>query len=195
MILFLDCQTVFAAKKSSTADVIITKIKSNFIDVKRQDETVYLYGNVIVEREDLSVLADRMMVYYYEDAKDEDIEQRSDTSQIIKRIEAKDNVKIFNDEFVATGKTGVYDPTENSFVLENDVVFNNGTSLAHGQKFVYNLTTKKGNLVGQKTIEQNIKTDQQDPESNNSGEDHRVIVIINDGDLKKSKNKKKTINK
>ena len=91
--------------------------------------------------------------------------------QGIKRIEAKDNVKIFNDEFLATGKSGFYDPKADNFILEEDVVINQGTSVATGEKFIYNLTTKKGNLVGQKN--------------------DRVIVIINDADVKESKSKKK----
>lgn len=183
---FFNEQTVFAAKKSANGDIIITKIKANFIDVKRRDETVYLYGNVIVERQDLSVLADKMVVYYYENSENEIV----DKSQTIKKIEAKDNVKVFNSEFTATGKSGVYDPKENNFVLEDDVIFNNGTSVAKGQKFVYNLTTKKGNLVGQKNITQNI-SEELNPENENTGEDNRVIVIIDDVDIQKSKNNQK----
>ncbi len=177
-------QTSFAAQKIAAqkiADgIIITKIKSNFIDIKREDEAVYLYGDVIVERQDLSVLADKMVVYYYENSKEDTKEDKvvitpekhSEKTQGIKRIEAKDNVKMFNDEFVATGKSGVYDPKEDNFILEEDVVLNKGTSIAKGQKFIYNLTTKKGSLVRKK-------------------DDSRVIVIINDSDVKKSKSNKK----
>jgi len=205
----------FAAQKlvskKSASNTIITKIKSKFIDIKRQDEVVYLYGNVIVERQDLSVLADKMMVFYYETAKDkqvkkipdeeipdeenikeipnETVEKTAAETSGIKKIEAKDNVKIFNDEFVATGKFGVFDPKKNNFTLENDVVLNKGGSVATGQKFVYNLTTKKGDLTGQKVIK-NSMVNQEDPEKNTI-QDGRVIVIINDADVKKSQSNDK----
>ncbi len=218
-------QSSFAAQKlvnqKSADNTIITKIKSNFIDIKRQDEVFYLYGNVIVEREDLSVLADKMLVFYYETPQDKQVKKISDQEipdeenieeipnktiektektsdqtkgqtkgqiKAIKRIEAKDNVKIFNDEFVATGKFGVFDPKENNFILEDDVVLNKGGSVATGQKFVYNLTTKKGDLTGQKVIKNSIEN-QEDPE--HTIQDSRVIVIINDADVKKSQSNDK----
>jgi lipopolysaccharide export system protein LptA len=186
----LNWQNCFAAKKIAS-NTIITKIKSNFIDVKRKNQIVYLYGNVIVEREDLSILADKMMVYYYENAEDENhqIKKSDDKKQKIKKIEAKDNVKIFNDEFVATGKYGFFDPKENNFTLEEDVVLNKGTSVANGQKFIYNLTTKKGNLVGQEQVKDFQK--KQDGLENNNQPDNRVVVIINDADIKQSKQNKK----
>jgi lipopolysaccharide export system protein LptA len=216
---FFNWQTSFAAQKLEGKklgeDTIITKIKANFIDIKRQDEVVYLYGNVIVEREDLSVLADKMMVFYYEAVQDKKVknlpeEEFSDEENIeevsektsatisvktptkasgIKRIEAQNNVKIFNDEFLATGKSGVFNPKENNFILENDVMLNKGGSVARGQKFIYNLTTKKGNLTGQKDI-QNLQENYKDSESDNQQEeDGRVIMIINDADIKQSKTK------
>ncbi len=219
MAFFFNWQTSFAAQKLEGKklgeDTIITKIKANFIDIKRQDEVVYLYGNVIVEREDLSVLADKMMVFYYEAVQDKKVknlpeEEFSDEENIeevsektsatisvktptkasgIKRIEAQNNVKIFNDEFLATGKSGVFNPKENNFILENDVMLNKGGSVARGQKFIYNLTTKKGNLTGQKDI-QNLQENYKDSESDNQQEeDGRVIMIINDADIKQSKTK------
>ena len=77
---------------------ITTKIKANFIDIKRQIGTANLIGNVIVEREDLSMKADNMIIYYYEQKGEEN------DRGAIKKIEAKNNVKIFNGEFIATGK-------------------------------------------------------------------------------------------
>ena len=172
IILLCKVQSVFAVQKTANHQ-IITKIKSNFIDIKRGEETINLDGNVIVERGDISILADNMVVYYYENQDGQGSE--------IKKIEAKENVKIFNSEFVATGKRGFYNQNQNNLTLEDDVVFNNGMSVARGQKFIYDLKSKKGHLVGTKNFP---KTNLSDKNA-----DSRVIVIIDDNDFKKSNTK------
>jgi lipopolysaccharide transport protein LptA len=168
--------------------VITTKIKSNFIDITRQDQTIYFSGKVILEREDISMLADKMTVYYDQNQSDSE-DSEVNNAQSIKKIVAKDNVKIFNQEFVATGKSGLYIPKEHNITLEDDVIFNNGTSLAHGQKFIYDLTTKKGHLFG---IKDDKKTSFEKNEiKENNKEDNRVIEIIDDQDAKESQDKSK----
>lgn len=68
----------------------------------------------------------------------------------IRKIEAHSNVKIFSEEFVGSGDFGFYDPAQNIFVLEKNVIVNNGASIASGDKFVYDLNTKKGRFLGKK---------------------------------------------
>ncbi|MES2677831.1 MAG: LptA/OstA family protein [Pseudomonadota bacterium] len=181
--LFCSSQIAFAASNK----IITTKITANFIDIKRKSQTVNLIGNVIVEREDLSIKADNMLVYYYDKSSQQNDAEQGDT---IKKIEAKDNVKIFNGEFIATGKYGFYNPAQNNVILEKDVIFNNGTSIANGQRFVYDLKTKKGNLVGEKNLSienQTVKNKQNNPDVQTDAKtDGRVVVIIDDNDFKKS---------
>lgn len=160
---------------------IITKVKSNFIDIKRKSQTIDFIDNAVVEREDASFLADKMTAYYYENSDKKAENNQTGQSKSIKKIDAWGNVKVFNEEFTATGDSGVYDPALGEFILLDNVIFNNGTSLAKGEKFVYNLNTKKGYLVGVKNQENTT------PENN---EDHRVTVIIGD-DVGKGDKKKK----
>ncbi|MFT6332232.1 MAG: lipopolysaccharide transport protein LptA [Lentimonas sp.] len=168
---FFGVQNSFAeAQKQKT---IITKITSDFINIKRVDKTSNFIGNVVVEREDFSMLSDKALVYYRED--------KGERNSSIKKIEAFENVKIFNDEFVATGNYGIYNPEQKNVVLQENVIFNKGTSLAKGEKFIYDLETRKGNLVGQKLEDDNS-------DKNTKPKDQRVIVIIGD-DLKNKKNK------
>jgi lipopolysaccharide transport protein LptA len=167
--LLLQCQNSFAARspaiKKASNNFVVTKIKSNIINIERSSELIYFYGNVIAERQDLSILADKMIVYYGEDSANQTKKKDSIfNSKTIKKIEAKDNVKIFNEEFVATGKQGVYNPTQNNFILEDDVILNKGSSIAKGQKFVYNFATKKSYLSGK--------------------QGDKVIIIIDDSNLK-----------
>lgn len=156
---------------------ITTKIKANFIDIKRQIGTAKLTGNVIVEREDLSMKADNMIIYYYEQKGEEN------DRGAIKKIEAKNNVKIFNGEFIATGKYGFYNPDQNTVILKENVIFNNGTSIANGEKFTYDLKTKKGDLIGNK----NLPIKSQSDVSDGTKPDGRVIVIIDDNNAKQIK--------
>lgn len=127
-------------------------------------------GNVVVEKDDSSLLAQKMIVTY------EEKESSAKSDQKIKRIEADNNVKIFSEEFIGSGDIGYYEPQNDMFVLEKNVVINNGTSIASGDKFVYNLKTKKGNFVGKKD----------ETSINGNGGDKRVIVVIGD-DLKESR--------
>ena len=166
-----------------------TKIRSDIIDIKRKSQTVSFVNNVAVEKDDSSLLAQKMVLFYSEEKKTKDknskfeeikSEKKENPKVSIKRIEARENVKIFSEEFVASGDFGYFDPQKNIFVLQQNVIVNNGTSIASGGKFIYNLTTKKGNFVGNKdktTIEKNDG-------------DKRVVVVIG-GDLQDKKNEEK----
>jgi lipopolysaccharide transport protein LptA len=138
-----------------------TRIRSDVIDVKRKSQQINFLKNVVVEKDDSSLLAEKMTVLYYEKKNDS---QKSK----IKKIEAHENVKIFSEEFVGSGDYGFYDPEKNIFVLERNVVVNNGTSIASGDKFLYDLITKKGRFLGKKD----------ETSITGSGSDKRVMVIL-----------------
>jgi len=171
MLLGANCQDAAAAEKSKRESP--TRIRSDIIDIKRKSETIDFINNVVVEKDDSSLLAQKMTVLYNE--KDEG-EKAS-----IKRIEARENVKVFSEEFIASGDFGYYDPAKNIFVLEKNVIVNNGSSIASGNKFIYSLTTKKGNFVGEKN-ETSI--------TGNGGDKRVVIVIGNDLQDRKKQEKK-----
>ncbi len=180
---FFDSQSFASLAPNLQSDqknkTTITKINSNFIEVTRNNQVIYFRGNVILERGDLSFLADDMVVFYDKDKK----KSNSGKNSNIKKIEAKHNVKIFNEEFVATGEFGFYDPKNNLFTLKQNVVLNKGTSTAKGDKFTYNTKTKKSQLIG-KSIKKHY-------DHSGDDEDNRVILIIDDENVKKdSKNPK-----
>lgn len=133
----------FEACEASRTKGSATRIRSDIIDIKRKSEKVNFLGNVVVERDDSSLLADKMTVLYHDKT---DPSQKSQ----IKKIEAHENVKIFSDDFVGSGDYGFYDPNRNIFELEKNVIVNNGTSIASGDRFVYDLNTKKGRFFGKK---------------------------------------------
>lgn len=143
-----------------------TKIKSKTIKVKRKSGIIEFNDNAVIEKDDSSILADKMVVFYEE--------QKTDKSANLKKVEAIGNVKIFNQEFTVTGKKGIYTPSDDSLVIQDDVILNDGTSVAHGQKFLYNLKTKKGLLDGVNSNENSKNL----PKKAGNG---RVTVIINEG--------------
>jgi lipopolysaccharide transport protein LptA len=144
-----------------------TKIRSKKIDIKRNKQEVRFFEDVIVENGDSSMLSQEMVLIY-------DEKKGDNKETTIKRIDAIGDVKIFTEEFIATSKSGYYIPSKEQFILEEDVIVNNGTSIASGSRFVYNLLTKKGRFIGEKN------------ESRITGKggvdtDGRVIVIIGEG--------------
>ena len=74
-------------------------------------------------------------------------------------------------------------PNKNIFILEKNVIVNNGTSILTGDKFIYDLKTKKGNFVGQKNRD-NLKKD--DKINGEKSGDDRVTITIGD-DIKEQK--------
>ena len=182
-------ESEIAVKKSivKPAKEAPTKIRSDIIDIKRKSQVVNFVGNVVIEKEDSSLLSQKMTILY-NDKKDkknkkvtepeEDESQASEQSSI-KKIYTDEKVKIFSEDFVATGDSGYYDPKADVFILEKNVMVNNGVSIAKGDKFIHHISTKKSNFVGQK-------------EDKTTGEDKRVVVILGDDakDLKKPKEKK-----
>ena len=203
-------------KKNSSSDKNIpTRIRSDIIDIKRKSQTIDFIGNVVVEKGDDSMLSQKMTVFYDQPKKDkkpaesveagesqgtvksEEVKSEENTAlpkgSSIKRIDAKENVKIFSQEFIATGDSGYYDPKESVFILEKNVIVNNGTSIASGDKFVYNLKTKKSNFVGEKK-EAGISAGKASEKIiSEDGKDKRVIVVIGN-DLKKQKKSEKDDN-
>lgn len=125
------------------------------------------------------MLAEKMTVYYFQESDIRPIDKNGQKASI-KKIEAKEKVKISNADFVATGDYGYYDPALNLFTLQDNVAVDNGSSIAHGSKFIYDLNSKKGNLIGGE--KQLLKSDQ-------NRQDKRVVVIINEDTKKQKKNK------
>ncbi|MBL6664674.1 MAG: hypothetical protein ISQ34_02390 [Rickettsiales bacterium] len=155
----------YSKKSSGDFDSNIpTKIRSKIIDVKRDKQEIRFFEDVVVENGESSMLSQEMIIVY-------DEKKGENQGTTIKRIDAVGQVKIFNEEFIATSKSGYYIPSKEQFILEEDVIVNNGTSIASGSRFVYDLLTKKGRFVGEKN------------ESKITGKggvssDGRVIVII-----------------
>jgi len=154
------------------------KIKADIFDIKQNNQKIDLINNVIVEKDDISLLSDKMVIIYHDDEK-----TNLDKGSKIKEIKALSNVKMFNNEFVASSETGIYDPKKNVFILQKNVIVNSGTSIASGEQFTYDLNSKKGYFSGNKKTAPNSLS----PYKN----DDRVTVIIGSDINEQIKNFKK----
>lgn len=207
LLIIIPSSTIYAksiSKKNKKYSTVV--IKSDIIDIKKKDQNIEFIDNVIIEKDDSSLLANKMILFYEKNkannknsANEEDLiesnEQKISVDQynqannqtsssqnkasIIKKIEAYDKVKLFSDNYSASSDYGFFDPKNNSFILEKNVIVNNGSSTASGEKFIFNLKTKKGNLIGSKDTSNDVIK-----------KDKRVIVVIDEElEQKKSKNK------
>ena len=159
-----------AQKKTQKVKNTQTRIRSDIIDIKQKSQKIDFIGNVVVERDDTSLLSNKMEVFYI-DKKNDKIETKNNSN--IKEIKAFGDVKMFNDEFVASSDLANFFPDKNIFTLEKNVIVNNGTSILTGDKFIYDVKTKKGNFIGQKISNNSEK-------NNNKNGDDRVTIIIGD---------------
>ena len=138
LFIFLFTNNVIADNKQ-----IKTNIKSEIIKIAKNKNFIEFKDNVILVREDISFLADKMIVFT---KKNKNI---SNDFQI-ELIEADGKVKIFSQEFIATGDSGIYDIRKNFFKIYGNVILNEGTRIANGSEFVYDITTEKGSLLSKK---------------------------------------------
>ncbi len=152
---------------------IQTRISSDIIDIKKKSQKIDFINNVIVERQDFSMLAKKMTVYYFDNKIDDNSTNKNSS---IKEIKAYENIKLFNNEFTAKSDVATFEPDKNIIILEKNVMVNNGTSVIKGDKFIYDLNLKKGQVFGQKNLK-NL----------NEKIDERVMIIIGD-DIKDSTN-------
>tara|TARA_Y100000389_G_scaffold38523_1_gene32895 strand:+ start:2748 stop:3266 length:519 start_codon:yes stop_codon:yes gene_type:complete len=116
-----------------------TNITSDKVKIVKDKNFIEFIDNVILVREDISFLANKMWVLTDDDKK------MSDDFQI-KLIKASDKVKIFNQEFIATGDQGIYDVKKNFIKIYGNVILNEGTKIAKGSEFVYDITLGKASL-------------------------------------------------
>ena len=166
-----------AQKNQRKAKNTQTRIRSDIIDIKQKSQKIDFIGNVVVERDDVSLLSNKMEVFYVDKSV-----KNSDSN--IKEIKAFGDVKMFNDEFVASSDLANFFPDKNIFTLEKNVIVNNGTSILTGDKFIYDVKTKKGNFIGQKISNNSEK-------NNTKTGDDRVTIIIGDDSKEQKKYFKK----
>lgn len=169
------CQIIFMSNlfAKNIQKSVKTRISSDIIDIKKKTQTIDFINNVIVEREDISLLAKKMTIFYYDNKTTKEA-----SKSWIKEIKAYNNIRLFNNEFTANADLASFDPDKNIIILEKNVTVNNGTSVINSEKFIYNLDNKKGQIYGNSQENYQII-------NGSKVKDNRVTIIIGD-DIKDS---------
>lgn len=169
------CQIIFMSNlfAKNIQKSVKTRISSDIIDIKKKTQTIDFINNVIVEREDVSLLAKKMTIFYYDNKTTKEA-----SKSWIKEIKAYNNIRLFNNEFTANADLASFDPDKNIIILEKNVTVNNGTSVINSEKFIYNLDNKKGQIYGNSQENYQII-------NGSKVKDNRVTIIIGD-DIKDS---------
>jgi len=169
------CQIIFMSNlfAKNIQKSVKTRISSDIIDIKKKTQTIDFINNVIVEREDVSLLAKKMTIFYYDNKTTKEA-----SKSWIKEIKAYNNIRLFNNEFTANADLASFDLDKNIIILEKNVTVNNGTSVINSEKFIYNLDNKKGQIYGNSQENYQII-------NGSKVKDNRVTIIIGD-DIKDS---------
>ena len=75
-----------AQKKTQKVKNTQTRIRSDIIDIKQKSQKIDFIRNVVVERDDVSLLANKMEVFYIDKASNEAIKKIIPTSKKLKLL-------------------------------------------------------------------------------------------------------------
>ncbi|RNC67880.1 MAG: lipopolysaccharide transport periplasmic protein LptA [Desulfuromonadales bacterium] len=121
--------------KGAQKDQPIT-IKSNELSSDSKSRTATFSGKVIARQGDLTIYADRLVVYYKEAGGDVD------------KVETSGNVRIVQGDRLATAREGVYFSTEQKIVLTGDPKVFQGENTVTGKVITYYVNEEKSVVTG-----------------------------------------------
>ncbi|NPA48746.1 MAG: lipopolysaccharide transport periplasmic protein LptA [Thermodesulfobacteria bacterium] len=101
-------------------------IKSDRMEVLQNQKIVVFSGNVVAKKANLTIYADRLLVYY--DAKDGKRE--------VKKLVAIGHVKIHKDDWIARAGKAVYFKPQEKIVLEDDPQVWQGDNTVKGARII-----------------------------------------------------------
>ncbi|CAG0951754.1 lipopolysaccharide transport periplasmic protein LptA [Geobacter sp.] len=111
-------------------------IKSNELFTDSKSKTATFTGKVIARQGDLTIYADKLVVYYKEDGGDLD------------RVEASGNVRIVQGDRLATAREGVYQSAEQKIILTGDPKVIQGENTVSGKVITYFVNEEKSVVTG-----------------------------------------------
>jgi lipopolysaccharide export system protein LptA len=115
-------------------------ISADRLEVKQKENIALFTGNVVVNQDEMSLLSDRITVFY-------DSDREEGKSSSISRLDASGNVVMRSLTETIKSTWGVYDFSEKIITLGGNVELSNADGAIKGQRLQLNLIT------GQITIE------------------------------------------
>ncbi len=112
----------FGFSTNSQAPIDIT---SDTVEGSQKDNTVTFNGNVIAKQEDITLYANKMVVYYNPDTKK------------LKEIMAVGNVRIVQLDRRATSQKASFEQDAAKVTLEGEAVLREGENVIRGERIIY----------------------------------------------------------
>jgi lipopolysaccharide export system protein LptA len=191
-------------KKSLSQNISIT---ADHFYLRKKEANLDFVGNVTIAREEVVMKSSKMLAIFSKESVDktasgqqkeanegQNSEGKGGQKQNDKKHSGKTKkytpkllkiisnvpIKIFTNDSVISADRGYYNHLEKQFILEGNVLLNNGTSVVSGNKFIYDLATKKGRLLSQFLLEDNKNKNLKINSKEDSKIQKRAVVIIND---------------
>lgn len=131
------------------------KIEANSFEVRDKEKIAIFRGNVVVVQGDTTVRCRELEVHYEGNALSADPrekvpatknQQKSESSQRIKRLVLTGGVIVTAKDQKAVGDKGVFEMATNVVVLDGNVVLTQGGNVMNGDRLTVNLTTGTSKL-------------------------------------------------
>lgn len=126
--------------KSEKKPIVIT---SETLTTNSKKNTAVFEGSVVAKTNDLTMLSDRMTVFY------------TDSGGKVSKIHAVGNVKVYNSEKVIFAREALYFDKEEKIVFSGNARVLEGKNLITGKQITFYLKTNRAVVKGSKIILQN----------------------------------------
>jgi lipopolysaccharide export system protein LptA len=146
-ILVLSDKPLQAQQKVLESQKAPTVITSESLTINKKENRAFFKGSVVAKREDMTVYADTMLVYYDE------------TGSRIKRLEADGNVKVIKGEKTIISQKAVYIAEDDSITFTGDPVAMDGKNMIKGDKIIYYISEDRSVISNSKVFLKEESTD------------------------------------
>lgn len=136
--------TITNAQESALKDHNVENpvdISADRLEVKQKENIAFFTGNVVVTQSDMSLISDRITVFYEED-------REENNSSSISRLDASGNVTLTSPTETIRSTWGVYDFEERIITLGGKVEFNNAEGQLTSPRLQINLSTGQITMDG-----------------------------------------------
>jgi lipopolysaccharide export system protein LptA len=118
------------------------------LEVRNKDKVATFSGDVHLVQGDTTLRSKTLVVFYEDDpsaapkiAADQSGQSSQQSSQQIRRVEAKGGVIVVQKDQTATGESGVFDMHANTVTLLGNVMISQGQNVVKGDRLTVDMTT------------------------------------------------------
>ena len=137
---------LFRAEAAPQTKDNVVHIVSDRLEAYEQQRQVIFIGNVIAKQGELTILGDRMTIFYLESENPESNDEGLGTK--IEKIMVEGGVRITQKNVVATGERAVYFDEENKVVLTGEPKVQQDKNFIQGDKITLFLDSEKSIVEG-----------------------------------------------